>query len=129
MMAEVVPESPLEPTDDGLVPAGEGWFVVSARDARWVHRPGRGFCLPLTGWTDDEVEQFFPQVGVNVFVLAPGDTIGVYHRKPTRRGSWSSPARRFCSSRARSGCSGRGTMSTARPERSTSCSEPARVVA
>lgn len=86
MIAEVVPESALEPTDDGLVPRGEGWFVVNARDARWLCRPGRGFCLPLTGSTEDEVERYFPQVGINVFVLAPGDTMGMYHRETDQEG-------------------------------------------
>jgi uncharacterized cupin superfamily protein len=86
MIAEVVPESPLETTDEGLVPAGEGWFVVNAGDARWVRREGRGSCLPLTGWTEEEVERYFPQVGVNVFVLAPGDTVGMYHRETDQEG-------------------------------------------
>jgi quercetin dioxygenase-like cupin family protein len=86
MIAQVVPESPLESTDDGLVPSGEGWFVANARDSRWIRRPGRGFCLPLTGWTNDEVERYFPQLGVNVFVLTAGDTIGIYHRETDQEG-------------------------------------------
>jgi uncharacterized cupin superfamily protein len=86
MIAAVVPESALEPTDEGLVPAGDGWSVVNAHDARWVRREGRGFCLPLTGWTEEEVERYFPQVGVNVFVLAPGDTTGMYHRETDQEG-------------------------------------------
>jgi hypothetical protein len=36
----MVPEAPLEQTEAGLVPAGAGWFVLNARDARWNHRPG-----------------------------------------------------------------------------------------
>ena len=31
-----VPEAPMEDGPGGLAPAGEGWFVVNARDARWV---------------------------------------------------------------------------------------------
>ncbi len=34
----VVPEAPLERTEHGLVPAGDGWY---ARDARWGDRAGR----------------------------------------------------------------------------------------
>ena len=30
-----VPEAPLERNEAGLYPAGEGWFVVNARDLRW----------------------------------------------------------------------------------------------
>jgi len=31
----MVPEAPLEQTEAGLVPKGEGWFVVNAKEARW----------------------------------------------------------------------------------------------
>ena len=31
----MVPESPLESTEYGLVPTGAGWFVMNARDAPW----------------------------------------------------------------------------------------------
>jgi hypothetical protein len=38
----VVPESKLERTEHGLVPKGEGWFVLNMRDAEWRHAEGRG---------------------------------------------------------------------------------------
>jgi hypothetical protein len=38
----MVPEAPLEPTEHGLVPAGDGWFVLNARETRWWDREGRG---------------------------------------------------------------------------------------
>ena len=77
----MIPEAPLEPTDVGLVPAVDGWFVVNARDARWIHREGRGELLPLTGWWEEEAdaEVLFPQFGVNLFVLGPGEPMSVYH--------------------------------------------------
>src|SRR4029078_4987074 len=31
-----VPEAPLERTDHGLRAAGEGWFVINAREAEWI---------------------------------------------------------------------------------------------
>lgn len=74
----MVPEAPLEETEVGLVPAGEGWFVLDARKARWFHREGRGQLLPLTGWSDEEAE-YFPQVGVNLAVLGPGEPLSMYH--------------------------------------------------
>jgi uncharacterized cupin superfamily protein len=74
----VVPEAPLEETEAGLVPAGHGWFVVNAREARWVHREGRGESLPLTGYTERE-DPYFPQVGINLYVLGPGEPMGMYH--------------------------------------------------
>jgi uncharacterized cupin superfamily protein len=81
----VVPEAPLEQTEAGIVAAGTGWFVVNARDARWFHRDGRGELAPLTGSfeSDDEAEWHrvlsFPQFGVNLFVLEPGEPMSMYH--------------------------------------------------
>jgi uncharacterized cupin superfamily protein len=69
----VVPEAPLEETEAGLVPAGPGWFVLNACEARWRHREGRGESLPFEGPTD------FPQVGITLFVLGPGEPIGMNH--------------------------------------------------
>jgi uncharacterized cupin superfamily protein len=75
----VVPEAPQEQTGFGRALAGAGWFVQNARDARWRRRPGRGVSLPFTGWTDEECETLFPQLGVALVVLAPGEPIGMYH--------------------------------------------------
>jgi len=75
----MVPEAPLEQTGSGLAPVGEGWFVLNAREARWRHREGRGDSLPFTGFTDFEAETYFPQVGIGLFVLGPGEPIGMYH--------------------------------------------------
>lgn len=68
-----VREAPLEDTDTGVVATGEGWFVVNARDARWLHGERRGARLMFDG----DVE--FPQVGISLFVLAPGEPMGMYH--------------------------------------------------
>jgi uncharacterized cupin superfamily protein len=75
----MVPEAPLEQTDAGLVAAGEGWFVLNARDARWIRRDQRGHNLPFTGWTAFEAETYFPRLGVALVVLGPGEPIGMYH--------------------------------------------------
>jgi hypothetical protein len=69
----IVPEAPFDQTEDGLVPVGEGWFVLNARDARWLERPGRGTRCGFEG------EAAFPQLGVSLFVLGPGEPIGMYH--------------------------------------------------
>jgi uncharacterized cupin superfamily protein len=82
----MVPEAPLEQTDAGLAPTGEGWFVVNARDARWRERPGRGFSLALTGSTDFEAETFFKQLGVNLAILSPGEPISIYHWETDQEG-------------------------------------------
>ena len=69
----MVPEAPLESSEGGLAPAGEGWFVLNAREARWREAPGRG----SVGYFDGEPE--FSQVGVNLFVLGPGEPMAMYH--------------------------------------------------
>jgi uncharacterized cupin superfamily protein len=75
----VVPEATLEQTDAGVVPSSPGWFVLSARDARWNEKPGQGFSLPLTGDTEYEAETFFPMLGLAIRVVSPGEPTGTYH--------------------------------------------------
>ena len=69
----MVPEAPLKRTEEGLIPDGEGWFVLNAREARWRDRPERGKSLPFEGPLE------FPQLGIVLFVLGPGEPIGMYH--------------------------------------------------
>ena len=69
----MVPEAPLESTEHGVVPKGDGWFVLNAREARW--RPGKGrgaYCV-------FEGEQEFSQVGIHLVGLAPGEPMAMYH--------------------------------------------------
>lgn len=69
----MVPEAPLGQTEDGLAPKGEGWFVLSAREARWYYAPGRSaFC-------DVEGEIDFSQLGINITMLEPGVPMSMYH--------------------------------------------------
>jgi uncharacterized cupin superfamily protein len=75
----VVPEAALDQNAAGLVPVSHGWFVMNAREARWIHREGRGDSLPFTGWTPFEAETYFPQLGISLVVLGPGEPIGMYH--------------------------------------------------
>jgi uncharacterized cupin superfamily protein len=69
----VVPEAPVESTGDGVVPTGDGWFVLNARDARWYWREGRPAVCDLEGDTE------FSQLGFNVQVLGPGQPMAMYH--------------------------------------------------
>jgi uncharacterized cupin superfamily protein len=75
----VVPEAKLELTEAGLVPAGAGWFVMNARDARWIEKPGQGHSLPLTGVDEYEAETFFPMLGMSIRVMNPGEPSTTYH--------------------------------------------------
>lgn len=65
-------EAPLRQTPAGLVPDGPGWFVLNARQARW-----------LTGsfgaYTRFEGEARFPSLGINIGVLEPGQPSSRYH--------------------------------------------------
>jgi uncharacterized cupin superfamily protein len=73
----MVPESTLEQTEHGLVPKGDGWFVLGLRDAAWRHVEGRGaVCVVLD---DFEGERQSDQLGVNPFVLMPGEPMAQYH--------------------------------------------------
>jgi uncharacterized cupin superfamily protein len=69
----VIPEARLEQTEHGLVPDGDGWFVLNAKDATWRHADGRGAYSVLEG------EPEFSQVGVNLVILGPGEPMSMYH--------------------------------------------------
>ena len=69
----MVPEAHLESTEHGLVPKGEGWFVLNAREATWFHGPGRPAICELEGDAD------FSQLGINLSVLDPGVPMAMYH--------------------------------------------------
>jgi quercetin dioxygenase-like cupin family protein len=76
----VVPEAPLRMTKYGLAPDGEGWFVVNAREARWRDWG------PLGSYCDFEGKRRFPQLGINISVLEPGQSLGRYHRENGQEG-------------------------------------------
>jgi uncharacterized cupin superfamily protein len=66
-------EASLEQTENGLVPEGDGWFVVNARDARWWHHDTFGSSVTFEG------ETAFPDFGINIQVLEPGQPNCMYH--------------------------------------------------
>jgi len=74
----MVPEAALEKTETGLVAVNGGWFVLNAREARWNHRSGRQ-SVSFTGSAEFEADTYFPQLGVNLFVLGPGESNAMYH--------------------------------------------------
>jgi uncharacterized cupin superfamily protein len=76
-----VREAPLEDKGSGLAPAGDGWFVVNARDAQWLtsengeKRPTGSECPFESGQAE------FPQLGFRLHVLPPGQSNGLYHHE------------------------------------------------
>ena len=73
MPQKPVPEAELESTEHGLVPKGEGWFVLNARDSRWRHADGRG------AYGSFEGEPEFSQLGIHLVSLGPGEAMAMYH--------------------------------------------------
>jgi uncharacterized cupin superfamily protein len=69
----MVQEGDLIRTKTGLVPEGEGWFVVNAREARWFGSDELGKFCPFEG------EARFRELGINVNVLEPGQPSCMYH--------------------------------------------------
>ena len=76
----MVPESPLRPTEHGLVPEGQGWFVVNARETQWWDRDGRGVLCEFEG-AGFEGAADFTHLGINLTVLQPGQPMAMYHRE------------------------------------------------
>jgi len=76
----VTSEARLRRTKNGLVADGTGWFVVNACAARW--RDGG----PLGVYCTFEGRQRFPQLGINLNVLAPGQPMAMYHRENAQEG-------------------------------------------
>jgi uncharacterized cupin superfamily protein len=71
----MVQEATVEQTEFGLVPKGEGWFVLNAKNARWLEHKTFGSGTTFEG--DPE----FKQIGINISVLEPGQPLCLYHRE------------------------------------------------
>ena len=69
----MIPEAVLEETEHGVAPTRDGWFVLNARDARWRAADGRGAYCIFEGEID------FPQLGVHLVTLGPGEAMAMYH--------------------------------------------------
>ena len=70
---EMVPEAPMEDGPDGRKTAGEGWFIVNARETPWIHNEKFGAGVTFEG------SQQFPHYGINVQVVWPGQPNCYYH--------------------------------------------------
>lgn len=66
-------EATLIETDGGLVPTGDGWFVLNAAAAPWWRHDRFGASCYFEGGSE------FPEVGVRLKVLWPGQPNGMYH--------------------------------------------------
>jgi uncharacterized cupin superfamily protein len=69
-------EAPLVEAKGGVIPEGRGWFVVNAAEARWKDTGPFGIYCPFEGKLP------FLQLGINISVLQPGQSLGRYHLEP-----------------------------------------------
>jgi uncharacterized cupin superfamily protein len=74
----MVRQSELVPTERGLVPKGEGWFVLNARETQWWERNGRGVLCEFEGAGFEGAADFL-QLGINLTRLGPGEPMSMYH--------------------------------------------------
>jgi uncharacterized cupin superfamily protein len=69
-------EARLVPTEDGgVMPADGGWFVLNAKDAAWLDSDLGKY----TGFEGEDGR--FPELGINLNVMAPGEPMTMYHRE------------------------------------------------
>ena len=72
-------EARLDDSGSGLAPASDGWFVVNVRDAQWLtsehgeKQPSGSEC------SFESRKAEFPQIGIRLHVLEPGEPNGLYH--------------------------------------------------
>jgi uncharacterized cupin superfamily protein len=69
-------EARLAQAKGGLIPEERGWFVVNAAEARWKDAGPFGVYCPFEGKLP------FLQLGINISVLQPGQSLGRYHCEP-----------------------------------------------
>jgi uncharacterized cupin superfamily protein len=69
----MIPEAGRRKTEHGVLPEGEGWYVLNARDAEWRTQKGLGASVDFEG------DVRFPQYGINIQVLDPGEPNSMYH--------------------------------------------------
>lgn len=87
-------EATLVETEAGLVPQGDGWFVVNVRDAAWLRNDYFGARTSfecggriVRALPELELENVtFQQVGVTVCVLPQGKPSTMYHAETDQEG-------------------------------------------
>jgi len=70
-----VKEAKLTDAGYGLVPEGDGWYVLNTKDARWDESVEFGRYTRFEG----EGDARFKELGININVLLPGQPACMYH--------------------------------------------------
>jgi uncharacterized cupin superfamily protein len=71
-----IQEASMRQGDAGLVPDGEGWFIVNVADAQGTHSEDFG-----EGCRFESPGAPFPELGFQVKVVRPGQPSAFYHRE------------------------------------------------
>jgi uncharacterized cupin superfamily protein len=75
-----VPKAPLVEGEGGwLAPESDGWYVLNAKDARWLSNEMGWYC-------NFEGDEHFPEFGFNLNFLPPGKPMALYHHEPHQEG-------------------------------------------
>jgi uncharacterized cupin superfamily protein len=76
-----MPQAPMRDGGSGLIPDGDGWFVVNVRDTSWLTSAEFGStCV----FEDPDAE--WPRLGVNISVIEPGQPNCLYHAESEQEG-------------------------------------------
>jgi len=74
-----VPEAPLSDSAAGRAAESDGWFVVNVADAAGMHTDRFGDACRF-----EVAAARFPEFGINVRVLQPGQPNCLYHRESSQ---------------------------------------------
>jgi uncharacterized cupin superfamily protein len=69
-------EAQLQETPAGLTPTNDGWFVVNVGDTAWITHHAFG-----SGCIFESRESRFPELGINISVVEPGQPVCLYHEE------------------------------------------------
>lgn len=71
----MIEEARLEENENSFTPKSDGWFILHASEAPWVQSERFGLICNFEG------DASFPQIGVNIHVVKPGQPACLYHRE------------------------------------------------
>jgi uncharacterized cupin superfamily protein len=74
-----LPEARLEDAGSGLAPTSDGWFVVNVADAQWLTSENGEKKSSGSECAFESGKAEFPQIGIRLHVLEPGEPNGLYH--------------------------------------------------
>jgi uncharacterized cupin superfamily protein len=78
-----VREARIEETEQGRLPADDGWFILNLGEMRWETVPGFGVWRDFD-WAKKPGGE--PGIGVHIHALQPGENFGYYHAEDAQEG-------------------------------------------